>query len=92
MCASYAAAFSALANAAGVETVVVAGDVLSGGPHAWNKVRVDDQWLAVDPTWNDGGDPTRYLMIRDSDFTDGSARTQSEYWMIDAAIPAYATP
>lgn len=92
VCASYAAAFSALANAAGVETVVVAGDVLSGGPHAWNKVRVDDQWLAVDPTWNDGGDPTRYLMIRDSDFTDGSARTQSEYWMIDAAIPAYATP
>lgn len=92
VCASYAYAFSALANAAGVETVVVAGDVLSGGPHAWNKVRVDDQWLAVDPTWNDGGDPTRYLMIRDSDFTDDSARTQSEYWMIDSAIPAYATP
>ncbi|SIR48989.1 DUF2510 domain-containing protein [Microbacterium sp. RURRCA19A] len=92
VCASYAAAFTALANAAGVETVVVGGDVLAGGPHAWNKVRVDEQWLAVDTTWNDGDDPTRYLMIRDAEFTDSATRTQSSYWMIDSAIPAYATP
>lgn len=92
VCASYAYAFNALANAAGVQTVVVTGDVFSGGPHAWNKVLVDGQWLAVDTTWNDGGDPTAYLMIPDSGFVDYAARAQDDSWMIDSSIPAYATP
>jgi len=92
VCASYSYAFNALANAAGVQTVVVTGDVLSGGPHAWNKVFVDGQWLAVDATWNDGGDPSAYLMIPDSGFTDSAQRVEDTYWMIDSSIPAYATP
>jgi transglutaminase-like putative cysteine protease len=91
VCASYSYAFNALANAAGVQTVVVTGDVLSGGPHAWNKVFVDGQWLAVDTTWNDGGDPSAYLMIPDSGFTDTAQRVEDTYWMIDSSIPAYAT-
>ncbi|AXH35095.1 DUF2510 domain-containing protein [Humibacter sp. BT305] len=92
VCASYAYAFNALANAAGVQTIVVSGDVFSGGPHAWNKVFVDGQWLAVDPTWNDGGDPTQYLMIPDSGFTDSAARAEDSSWMVDSLIPTYATP
>jgi hypothetical protein len=92
VCASYAYAFNALANAAGVETVVVAGDVVNGGPHAWNKVKVDGTWLAVDPTWNDSPDANRFLMISDSEFTGSALRTQDAYWMIDLSIPVYATP
>ncbi|WP_440707948.1 transglutaminase domain-containing protein [Herbiconiux sp. YIM B11900] len=92
VCASYSYAFNALANAAGVQTVVVTGDVLAGGSHAWNKVSVDGQWLAVDTTWNDGGDPSAYLMIPDSGFTGDAERVQNSYWMIDSTIPAYATP
>lgn len=93
VCASYSYAFNALANAAGVSTVVVTGDVFSGGPHAWNKVLVDGQWFAVDTTWNDGGgDPTEFLMIPDSAFVGDAARAQDDRWMIDSSIPAYATP
>ncbi|QJU55752.1 DUF2510 domain-containing protein [Herbiconiux sp. KACC 21604] len=92
VCASYSYAFNALANAAGVETVVVSGDVFSGGAHAWNKVLVDGTWLAVDTTWNDGGDPSAYLMIPDSGFTGEAARAENDSWMIDSSIPAYATP
>ncbi|MFB2555863.1 transglutaminase domain-containing protein [Herbiconiux liangxiaofengii] len=93
VCASYAYAFNALANAAGVQTVVVSGDVLSGGAHAWNKSLIDGSWLAVDTTWNDGGgDPATYLMIPDSGFTGDAERVEGPYWMIDSSIPAYATP
>ncbi|WP_378148658.1 transglutaminase domain-containing protein [Cnuibacter sp. UC19_7] len=92
VCASYAYAFNVLANAAGVKTIVVSGDVFSGGPHAWNKVFVDGQWLAVDPTWNDGGDPSQYLMIPDSGFTGTAARAEDASWMVDSLIPSFATP
>lgn len=92
VCASYAYAFNALANAAGVETVVVAGDVLSGGAHAWNKVFIDGAWKAVDVTWNDSPDGNRYLMINDSEFTDSAQRVQDEDWMYDLYLTRYATP
>lgn len=92
VCASYAAAYKALMDAAGVTSVVVTGDVLDGGGHAWNKVQVDGKWLAVDPTWNDGGGPTEYLLISDAQFTGSAARTQSNDWMVDNRIADYATP
>jgi hypothetical protein len=91
VCASYAYAFNALANAAGIQTVVVTGDVLSGGRHAWNKVNIDGRWLAVDVTWNDSSNPNRYLMIDDSEFTDNATRIQDKDWMSDLVLTQYAT-
>ncbi|WP_022890468.1 transglutaminase domain-containing protein [Agromyces italicus] len=90
VCASYAGAFKLLAEAAGLETVVVRGDVLSGGPHAWNKVRIDGAWRAVDPTWNDSPDPNRYLLISDAGFTDAAERVEDGLWMLDGALADYA--
>lgn len=92
VCASYAATYKALLDKAGVESVVVTGDVLDGGGHAWNKVKIDDQWLAVDPTWNDDSDRSRYLLISDSQFTDSAARTEDSTWMNDLLVSKYATP
>ncbi|HEY0185961.1 MAG TPA: transglutaminase-like domain-containing protein [Cellulomonas sp.] len=92
VCASYADAFHALADAAGVESVVVTGYVFDGGGHAWNKVQIDGQWLAVDPTWNDSSTPDQYLMIPDSGFTGSAARSEREDWMVDDLISSYATP
>ncbi len=49
VCAGYAAAFSAMMNASGVDTAVVLSPT-----HAWNVVRYDDgNYYAVDVTWND---------------------------------------
>lgn len=53
VCAGYAAAFKLLADASGLDAVVVTG-VLDGNlPHAWNKVRVDGEWMILDVTNND---------------------------------------
>jgi len=94
VCESYAEAFFLLANAAGVPTVVVSGELLAGSsPHAWNKVYVGGQWKAVDVTWNDGPTTTTaYLMINDNQFTGAAARKQNSLWMADHLISSYNTP
>lgn len=97
VCMSYAYAFDVLAEEAGIESVVVTGDLADGGAHAWNKVRIGDSWRAVDVTWNDPegrwtsprGD--RYLMIRDAQFTGNALRSEDEDWMSDAYLRDYAT-
>jgi len=91
VCASYAYAFNALANAAGVRTIVVTGDVQDGGAHAWNKVRIGTNWRSVDPTWNDSPGGNRFLMITDKDFTGSATRSETKEWMIDLDIKKYAT-
>lgn len=92
VCASYSYAFNALANAAGVETVVVNGDVLSGGAHAWNKVNIDGTWYSVDVTWNDSASPNRFLIIPDSGFTDSATRVEGTAWITDLLQTNYTTP
>jgi len=53
VCAGYSAAFKLLADAAGVESIVVTGYLNGSLPHAWNKVRIDGEWYIVDSTNND---------------------------------------
>lgn len=53
VCASYSAAFKLLADAAGLESIVVTGYLDGSVPHAWNKVKVEDNWYIVDSTNND---------------------------------------
>ncbi len=53
VCAGYAAAFKLLADAAGLECVVVTGTLEGNLPHAWNKVRIDGEWEILDVTNND---------------------------------------
>jgi len=91
VCASYAYAFNALANQAGVETVVITGDVTNGGLHAWNKVKIDGTWKAVDSTWNDSTPRDEFLMITDAQFTGSATRTQDQAWIADVFVADYAT-
>ncbi len=53
VCAGYAGAFKILADAAGLECVVVTGTLEGNLPHAWNKVRIDGEWEILDVTNND---------------------------------------
>ena len=91
VCASYAYAFNALANAAGVETTVVLGNVLAGGRHSWNKVKIDGKWLAVDPTWNDTLATDDYVMVPDTAFTGIAKRVEDKMWMSDQYLAGFAT-
>lgn len=92
VCNSYARAFDAVAKAAGLESVVVTGDITSSGErHAWNKVKVDGRWKAVDVTWNDSPQGNRYLLIRDSGFTGPAKRSEDSFWVDPAYAKSYTT-
>ncbi|WP_062076393.1 transglutaminase domain-containing protein [Demequina globuliformis] len=96
VCNGYAQAFLAMAKAAGVDVVQVTGTVSSGmtvGNHAWNKVRIDGQWVVVDVTWDDpdvGLAPGReYLMLPPGDAA-LVTRVEDSNWVVDTALLSYA--
>ncbi len=65
VCTGYARAYKALCDGLGIPCWVVYGEQ-DGGGHAWNMVRLDDQLLYVDCTFDDtGGGHEYFLMDRD---------------------------
>lgn len=58
VCAGYARAFQYLLHCAGIESFVVTG--WANGSHAWNIIRLEDNWYFVDPTWDDASDQLSY--------------------------------
>ncbi|MGI6421394.1 MAG: transglutaminase domain-containing protein [Syntrophomonadaceae bacterium] len=52
VCDGYAEAFKILLNGAGIKSKVIYGDT-PYGLHAWNQVKIDDQWYNIDVTWAD---------------------------------------
>ena len=58
VCESYAKAFKVLCDRSGIPCVLVDGEAKnsissSGEPHMWNYVCLEENWYAVDVTWND---------------------------------------
>lgn len=78
VCEGYAKAFQLLMNASGIECILVVGD--AGGGHAWNQIKLDNEWYNVDVTWDDvgiGSDGISrirwdYFNVTDAQFTDHS--------------------
>ena len=80
VCEAYAEAFKHLCNKLGIPCVYVCGTAL-GESHAWNYVKMEDNnWYAVDVTWNDPGTDTNsspisgyecedYLLVGSETFT-----------------------
>lgn len=96
VCNGYAKAFQLGAQAVGLESVVVTGQVIDGattGLHAWNRVKVDGVWRVVDVTWDDidaVGESARkdYLLVPDGHpLLDG--RTPDAMWIRDEAMENY---
>jgi hypothetical protein len=59
ICENYATLFTAVCNAAGIESVLVEGYTKQRGftdyiPHAWSAARLDGAWYLFDPTWGSG--------------------------------------
>ena len=52
VCDGYSMAYSYLLEGLGIESLVVGGTA-SGGGHAWNLVKHEDNWYEVDSTWDD---------------------------------------
>ncbi|KEJ04363.1 protease [Clostridium botulinum A2B7 92] len=57
VCESYAKAMSLLLEEVGIECKYVTGvsvhDGKDGGGHAWNMVKLDNEWYNLDATWDD---------------------------------------
>jgi hypothetical protein len=92
VCAGYAVLFKALADAAGLEAVVINGDAKGVGPpaaidadgllnHDWNAVRIDGQWHLLDGTWGAGRIDEYGRFIRD--FCDHYFFTSPEVFVYD---------
>ncbi len=50
ICGSYALAYRALMNSAGMECIYLSSEEMS---HAWNMVKIDGKWYHVDCCWDD---------------------------------------
>ena len=63
MCRDIAELYQRMLLMAGLDAMVVTGDVAQG-PHAWTAVKIDGKWLFVDPTWATRGN--KYVNSSDS--------------------------
>ena len=64
VCAGYSRAFQYILHRMGLFCTYVSGTTTDGGDHAWNIVRIGDQYYNVDVTW---GDPVFENSLRSSD-------------------------
>jgi len=90
VCASYAACYKLLADAAGLDAVVVVGVVNGNMGHAWNRAFVDGEWKTVDTTWNDDENiPNAFLHI--SDAAVELTRVEGNEYVMDSELYKYTS-
>ena len=57
VCEGYAKACQYLLDSAGIENIIVTGTATNNNGetenHAWNYVKINDAWYALDVTWDD---------------------------------------
>ena len=85
VCASYAADFKLLCDAAGLECVVVSGNLEGSLPHAWNKVKIDGKWCIVDVTNNDADGFSNGLLNLSDDVSSG-VLVQKDDFVLDTLV------
>ncbi|GGF73734.1 hypothetical protein GCM10010912_18690 [Paenibacillus albidus] len=82
VCMSYAHTFQLLADLAEVPSIVVTGQ-MGGVNHAWNKVKIGEEWLNVDTTNNETNSGLPYLLYNSNDATAADVEyvMDTAYWL-----------
>lgn len=77
VCAGYAATMQILMNAVGIETI----EITSEG-HAWNAIKLYDEWYLVDVTWDDtdSDDVAYYVYYNRAEQSDAS-HIEEDRWI-----------
>lgn len=90
VCEGYASAFNLLANEAGLDSIVITGNLNADKDirHAWNRVRIDNQWYVVDTTTNDAEDVENSILIL-SDEKASLYLTQDDIFLLSDDIENY---
>lgn len=89
VCMSYAHTFQLLSDLVQVPSMVVTG-TMSGVNHAWNKVKIGDEWVNVDPTNNATNTGLPYLLYNSNDATASDVEyvMDKAYWL-DHELPLF---
>lgn len=89
VCMSYAHTFQLLSDLVQVPSMVVTG-TMSGVNHAWNKVKIGDEWVNVDPTNNATNTGLPYLLYNSNDTTASDVEyvMDKAYWL-DHELPLF---
>ncbi|MEK4517481.1 transglutaminase domain-containing protein [Paenibacillus sp. FSL H8-0122] len=89
VCMSYAHTFQLLSDLVQVPSMVVTG-TMSGVNHAWNKVKIGDEWVNVDPTNNATNTGLPYLLYNSNDATASYVEyvMDKAYWL-DHELPLF---
>lgn len=76
VCEGYTYAFDIIMSYIGLDSIIING-LANGEAHAWNLVRLDDEYFYVDSTWNDTTDNSYFLKGTDNFYLDHSIETPS---------------
>lgn len=89
VCDGYARATKILAELCGIECYYVSGycdSALGSIGHAWNLVKIDNQYYQLDVTWNDAGQSDDYFLVTD-DFMTLSRSWETSNYPASAQLP-----
>ena len=89
VCASYSASFKLLADAADLDSIVVTGYLDGSVPHAWNKVKLEDDWYIVDSTNNDN-DTIENALLNLSDRAAYGTLVENDNFVMNGNLSDYA--
>ena len=90
VCASYAAAFKLLADAAGLDCVVVTGYLDGSLGHAWNRVDLGGgRWATVDATNNDS-ELIANAILNVPDYAIATSLVEDGMWVMSSVISEYS--
>lgn len=91
VCASYAASFKLLADSAGLDSIVVNGNLDGHLPHAWNKVKIENEWYILDCT-NNSIDTYPNALLNLSQDMSKKVLVENEEYAMDDSISQYSAP
>ncbi len=91
VCMSYAYTFRLLCDLSDVECIVTTGYLDGNLPHAWNMVKINDQWYEIDCTNNAVTMGIPYFLFQaDSELAAATGYTKDENFELDDQVDEYS--
>lgn len=92
VCQSYAYAYKLLCERSGVHCLVMTGNLDGSLPHAWNAVKLGDEWFQVDATNNEKTSGIPYFLYNADSATAGLVGFDlDKNFELDSKIASYHT-
>ncbi|WP_316569128.1 transglutaminase domain-containing protein [Neobacillus sp. YIM B06451] len=91
VCQSYSGSFLLLSTMLGLNSVVVTG-TMDGGAHSWNKVKLNGQWVHIDPTSNGKNNGIPYMLYEANDaFAKSMGYEEDKLYWTDKEISMFTS-